>query len=301
MNGQVRGDAWDDAANGSGEQGDGEWLTEVLDSEFGRYEPDSHRIRTLLDERLDGGAVHVAGHRSRSRVLRLRLAGVPAGIAAAALCATVAVAVTATVTDNHPNSSPNAASGRGGLPAAGSLPSGGNGRSQAGSPGRGTHGTVTGQAAGSATKPADPSESASASGSASSSPVSVGSLVTAAGTVGSASNPTWTEEDVNITLAEPATALQLIIRVAPSAGLAPDSYWSNHDITAFTVTVNSDSNGLVYTFSLKPGKTLPIGGFIIAAQFTHSRQRDASGDTFAASVTTDQAHGSASAVSQGSF
>ncbi len=308
MNGPVSGGGRDDMTGG-GRRGaerwerDGEWLTEVLDSEFGRYEPDTQRIRTLLDERMEGGAAERAVH-GRNPVVRLRLAGIPAGIAAAALCATVAVGVTATVTGNHPDSTPNAATTHGGLPAAGDGPTGGNGRSAAGSPGAGTHGTVTGQAAGTATKPAgaDASPSASPSASTSTPASSTGApIVAAAGSLAPTSNAQWSEEDVNITLADPITALQLVVRVAPSAGLASAGFWSNHDITKFDVSVNSDANGLVYRFTLKPGNSIDAGAFTIAAQFTHSGQRDASGDTFAVNVTTDQAHGSASAVSQGSF
>lgn len=307
----VNGEGWDDAPGGVSEDGfagrpgsgeHGEWLTEVLDSEYGRYEPDSQRIRTMLDERMEGG--RRAG-RSGARVLspasRLRLAGIPAGIAAAALCATLAVAVTATVTDNQPNSAPNAAGSRGGLPAASDVPGGQDGGTPAGSPGGGTRGTVTGQGAGVATESAVASGSPSGPGSASASSSAGASLVTAVGSLATASNQTWTEEDVNITLAQPVTQFRLIVRLTPSAGLTPDNYWSNHDITAFNVVLNSDTNGLVYTFTLKSGKSLPAGPFIIAVQFAHSRQRDASGDTFSLSATSDQAHGGASSSAQGSF
>ncbi len=306
MSGPVSGGGRDDVTGGGRRGGerwerDGEWLTEVLDSEFARYQPDTQRIRTLLDERMEGGAAE-RGARGRNPVLRLRLAGIPAGIAVAALCATVAVGVTATVTDNHPDSTPNAATTHGGLPAASNGPTGGDGHSAAGSPGAGTHGTVTGQADGTATKPADTGASPSASPSTSTSTSNTGApIVAAAGSLAPTSNAQWSEEDVNITLADPITALQLVVRVAPSPGLASAGFWSNHDITKFDVSVNSDATGLVYRFTLKPGNSIDAGTFTIAAQFKHSGQRDPSGDTFAVNVTTDQAHGSASAVSQGSF
>lgn len=296
----MKGPVNDEAGGLAEDGGHGEWLTEVLDSEYGRYEPDSQRIRTLLDERMEG----TRGGRALSPAARLRLTGIPAGIAVAALCAAVAVAVTATVTDNHPDSTPNAATSRGGLPVAGTGPGAGASRSPAGSPGPGTRGSVSGQGAGAATKGTGATGSGvpSASPPASSSASNTGGVLTGVtGSLAPTSNPSWTEEDVRMTLTAPVTALRLTIKVAPNVQLAPSSDWSNYDITAFDLVLNSGSSGLIYTFNLKPGNTIPTGPLTIAVQFTHSRQRDPSGDTYALSVTTDQAHGSVSSGAQGSF
>src|SRR5258708_1449543 len=95
------------------------WLSEVLDSETSSYEPDTARIRTALNERLDDATRNTSRRRGRGRglgrtsILGLRLAGIPAGIAAAVLGATVAVAVTATVADHPRPQTPAQAGGRG--------------------------------------------------------------------------------------------------------------------------------------------------------------------------------------------
>jgi hypothetical protein len=277
-----------------------EWLTEVLDSEYARYEPDTQRIRTLLDERLEDGGEARGGGRVRIPVLGLRLAGIPAGIAAAAVCATVAVAVTATVTNNQPASAPRAATSTGGLPTASGLPSGAGGQTHAGSPGGGTHSTVSGQGSQTATKAADPDGSPQASASASA-PAAGSSVVSATGAIAPSSNAQWTEEDVFITLAEPVTALQLTIRATPNSGYSHENDYSTHDIKAFDVSVKSDASGLVYIFTLLPGKTIEAGTFTIAAQFAHSSPHDTSSDTFSLNVTTDPAHGSTSGSAQGGF
>ena len=307
----VRGKARkDDAGSGTGYDGagvthatdthGGEWLTEVLDTEYARYEPDTDRIRTLLDERLvDGGGARGAG-RVRIPVLGLRLAGIPAGIAAAAVCATVAVAVTATVTNNQPNTPPRAATNNGGLPAASGLPSGAGAPSQAGSPAPGTHSSVTGQGAQTATKPASPTGSPSASASASHQAAG-GSVVSATSAVAPSSNAQWTEEDVYVTLPDPVTALQVIIRATPNAGYSQERDYSTHDLSVFDVSVNSDASGLIYTFTLKPGQTVQPGTFTFAAQYSHSSPHDTSGDTYSLSATTDPAHGSTSGSAQGGF
>jgi hypothetical protein len=268
-----------------------EWLTEVLDLESDGYEPDTQRIRTLVRERLNEGA---RGRRPAT-VMRLRLAGVPAGIAAAAVTATVAVAVTATVAVNSPATAPNAAGGRGGLPAAGMAGSPSpapTGRAGSSAPGSPTVTKVPGTVRGSSPAAPPASGSASATGPA---------LLTASGALGPASNASWSEERVNLTLTEPVATFQLTIRVAPSPGLTSNNVWSNHDITAFAVNITSNPNGLVYTFTLKQGRTLPAGAFVIAAQFAHNGARDASGDTFEASAAADASAGSAQGVARGGF
>ena len=279
------------------------WLTEVLDSEFAGYEPDTHRIRTLLDERLEdgGGKARGVGGGVRIPVLGMRLAGIPAGIVAAALCATVAVAVTATVANDQPHSSPEAATGHSGLPAASGVPSGANDHSQAGPAASATHTSANGQGAQTATKSAGPSESPPASASAP--PSGSGpSLVRAVGALAASSNAQWTEEDVHITLQDPVTALQLTIRITPNAGYSKENFWSDHDIGQFDVSVNPNAGGLIYTFTLKQGNAIQAGPFTIAAQFQHdSSPHDTSGDTYSLSVTTDPAHGSTSSGAQGGF
>lgn len=279
------------------------WVTEVLDSEYATYEPDTRRIRTLLDERLEegGGKARGLGGRMRVPVLGVRLAGIPAGIAAAALCATVAVAVTATVANDKPRSAPEAATRHGGLPAVSGAPSSLDEHSQTGLPASPAHSNATGQGSQTATKPADPSQSPPASASAP--PSEAGpSLVSAVGSLAPSSNAQWTEEDVHITLQDPVTALQLTVRITPNAGYSKENYWSDHAIGDFDVSVNPNGGGLIYTFTLRQGNTIQAGPLTIAAQFQHdSSPHDTSGDTFSLSVTTDQAHGSATSGAQGGF
>lgn len=282
----------------------GVWLTEVLDSEFAGYEPDTHRIRTLLDERLEdgGGRARGVGGRVRVPVLGMRLAGIPAGIAAAALCATVAVAVTATVANDKPHTAPEAARSHGGLPAATGAPSGAEEPSQTGPPASATHSSPTGQGAQTATKPAGPSASPSTAAASAPPPDSGSSLVSAVGAIAPSSNAQWTEEDVHITLQAPVTALQLTIRITPNAGYSKENFWSDHAIGEFDVSVNPNAGGLIYTFTLKQGNSIQAGPVTIAAQFQHdSSPHDTSGDTYSLSVTTDPAHGAASWGAQGGF
>jgi hypothetical protein len=266
------------------------WLTDVLDSEARRHEPDSPRIRATLYERLDGAA----RGRRRTSLLGLRLAGIPAGIAVAALCATVAVAVTATV-ESHPRTpTPTSAYG-GGLPAASRSPST-DASAQPAS--HGTDTAVSGLSAGPSASTATGSHSSSPSASAG---TGNAGLLTAVGAVDASSNGSWSQENVNITLTEPISAFQLTVKVSTSAGLSSTGDWTNYDITMFNVTVATQSDGIVYTFQLKSGRTLQPGSAEFAVQFAHGAAHNPVYDTYYASVITDKAHGSASAVSQGTF
>jgi len=266
------------------------WLTELLDSEARHYEPDTARIRTTLYDNLDGAA---RGRRRKS-LLGLRLAGIPAGIAAAALCGTVAVAVTATV-EHHPNAPAPTSAGGGGLPAASRDPSA-DGSAQAAS-----HGSQTAVAG----HPSPSVSTAPGSGSASpgtSTPASTGpTLITAIGAVDPSSNASWGQENVNLTLTEPVTSFQLTVKVSTSAGLSSTGDWTNYDISMFDVTVDTRSDGIVYTFQLKSGKTLQPGSAEFAVQFAHGAGHDPADDSYYASVITDTSHGSAHGASQGNF
>jgi hypothetical protein len=262
----------------------------VLDSEARHYEPDSPRIRAALYERLDGAA---RGTRRRSP-LGFRLAGIPAGIAAAVLCGTVAVAVTATV-ENHPRPPQPTSANGGALPAASQSPST-DSSAQAAS--HGTQSAVSGHSA-SPSAPA-PTGGRPASASASVGGGSVG-LIAAVGAVDASSNASWSQENVNITLAEPVSAFQLTVKVSTSAGLSSTGDWTNYDISMFDVTVTTQSDGIVYDFRLKSGRTLQPGSAEFAVQFGHGVSHNAADDTYYASVVTDKAHGSAPGVSQGAF
>jgi hypothetical protein len=221
------------------------------------------------------------------------------------------VAVTATVATHEPSQTANTARHGAGLPLAGGSPAHGATAPPSASPE--TKGLVTGDGASATTAPANPIGSGSApvaGSSASSAPRDPASatpdqgtyLTSAQGSVGSASNPSWTELDVTVTLAKPVDQLQLIVRVAPSAGLANTGYtWINHDTSVFDVTVAPDSGGLTFTFRLKPGQSLAAGQIEFGAQFGHTSPHDPSGDTYAASVTSNLPSGSSAAVSQGSF
>ena len=269
------------------------WLTELLESEARQHEPDSQRIRATLHERLDGAA----SGRRRTSPLGLRLAGIPAGIAVAALCATVAVAVTATV-ESHPRTpAPTSAYG-GGLPAASQSPST-DASAQPASHGTGT--AVSGLPASPSASTATGNRAASPSPSASSGAGGNTSLITAVGAVDASSNASWSQENVNITLTEPISAFQLTVKVSTSAGLSSTGDWTNYDITMFNVTVAARSDGVLYTFQLKSGRTLQPGSAEFAVQFAHGAAHNPAYDTYSASVITDNAHGSASGVSQGTF
>lgn len=295
-----------------------DWLTEALDTEIELYEPDGEHIRSMLNERLDellDSVEHDSRERSRRpgprrpgrglSVTGIRLAGIPVGIAAAGLSAAIAVAVTVTITSHPHTQAATAASG--GLPSPGAVlttPLPGATRA------RGTQSAATVDQSTVSTKPESGGHSASASGSAQASasasasqPTNLGGkIVTAAGAIGPNSGASWTEEDVNVTLTEPVDSLKLVVQVAQSPGLTATGYFVDYDVSVFDVTVNSSSDGLVYTFELRTGKTLPAGGIKFAAQFQHSNSpHGTSGDTYSLSVTTDAQHGSVSGSQSGGF
>jgi hypothetical protein len=286
--------------------GEAAWLKGLLDSEAESHDPDGHGIHAAMRERIDGA--QRSGARRRPLTLSGRLAGVPRGIAAGAVCATLVVAVAATVRTGQPHtgSSSGAVSGA-------SITGGTDAGRAPGSPAE-TGGTPNGAGGSDRTAAASPSSGGSpghpsASGSApASSPASGASgasggtqLVTATGTVDPGSTAGWSQEDVAITLSEPIAGFQLSVKVSLNAKGSSTGYWTTYDKSLFDVTVDTQSNALIYKFNLRSGQTLPVGTARFAVQFNYGNPHNPANDTYYVSVYTDKAHGSIPGVSQGAF
>jgi hypothetical protein len=261
---------------------DASWLTGLLDDEAGRYAPDSGRIRAAMHQRMRGGR--------HSALARVRPSRTTAGIVTAVLAAAAAVAVTVTVeTRPAPAGLPSAAAS--GRPPLASPPSAG------GSPGK-ADGGATQSTAGNRPlpKPTPTPSPSAASVRAGANPVS------ATGTNDLGAFPYWLQEQVSVSLRAPVTALQLKVTVARSALVASTGYWTTYDPAVFDVTVAAQSSTLTYTFTLKPGQTLPAGNSAFAVQFNHGTDpHDPAGDTYALSVTSDGQNAAVQGTAAGEF
>jgi len=293
------------------------WLSELLDAAATEYTPDTERMRALVaariaEQRDEAGASSASAPRSRRRARRtgglglagrLGLAGIPASVALATFGTAAALAVGATatiaVTSQHhrpggsvPTPAPGgSAPGQSGTGAKSASPS----PSPTGAPSPPP--TATGSsghpAASSSSTSPSPTPSAPATDTASS------VLVGAAASIDSGSNAGWAQLDLNVSVKQPLTALDVTVKVSNCTGLAGTGAWDSGATGQFTETATSGSDGsITYEFQLTAGDEVSPGTVAFAVQFNHaSTGWNVADDTYyvsartATSTSADSAHG----------
>ncbi|MGP4049482.1 hypothetical protein [Streptomyces sp. 2A115] len=110
------------------------------------------------------------------------------------------------------------------------------------------------------------------------------------GSVDPHSNDFWAQSNVTLKTSEKLTALTVQLRIAQTGGVTSAGAWRSLPEADFTHTVEERDGFLVYTWVLKPGRTVPEGEFVFAGQYDHDRGgRDAGGDRYSAAAKTDGA------------
>ncbi|MZF83730.1 hypothetical protein [Streptomyces sp. SID5643] len=101
------------------------------------------------------------------------------------------------------------------------------------------------------------------------------------GSVDPHSNDFWAQSNVTLKTREQLTALTVRLEVAQTGGVSDAGAWRSLPETDFTLTVAERDGFLVYTWTLKEGRTVPVGEWVFAGQFNHARGgRDAGGDRY---------------------
>ncbi|WP_433730213.1 hypothetical protein ACQP2Y_19490 [Actinoplanes sp. CA-051413] len=108
------------------------------------------------------------------------------------------------------------------------------------------------------------------------------------GSINPNSDDTDGRSDITLKLREPVRALELTVRVAPTAGLTDQG--STHDVTGATIetTVVREEDALVYHFKLAGGATLRAGTYVFTAKYGYDNEggRDAGDDSYSVTAST---------------
>jgi len=281
-----------------GRDRDEAWLGALLEAAADGYEPDAERLRALVEARIADGAeeraetgaagatragpgygadARVRGRRRPTRPVgrlgllgRLGVAGIPAGIALTAIGAAAALAIGTTVAVTaHGGRSTTIAivapgTGTDGAPTMSQSPSTPGTRPPTGAGGNRTASPSGAASSNTATSPV--SASAPTGGSATGS-----AAYSAVASLDATSNPNWAQLDVNLTVREPLTALEITITVAAGPGVSETGEFDSGASGLFTPAAASGPDGsITYTFRLNTGQTVPSGGIEFAAQFNHA-------------------------------
>ncbi|MFJ4357531.1 hypothetical protein ACIP25_14780 [Streptomyces massasporeus] len=106
------------------------------------------------------------------------------------------------------------------------------------------------------------------------------------GSVDPHSNDFWAQSNITLKTRGQLTALTVRLKVAQTGGVSNAGAWRSLPENDFTLAVAERDGFLVYTWTLKEGRTVPAGEWVFAGQFDHARGgRDAGKDAYAVTAT----------------
>jgi hypothetical protein len=107
------------------------------------------------------------------------------------------------------------------------------------------------------------------------------------GSVDPHSHEFWAQSNITLRTGERLTALTVRLEIRQTGGVSATGAWRSLPEDDFTLTIGERDGFLVYTWALKPGRTVPAGEWMFAGQYDHERGgRDATGDRYTATATT---------------
>ncbi|MEU9141381.1 hypothetical protein AB0D33_36530 [Streptomyces sp. NPDC048404] len=106
------------------------------------------------------------------------------------------------------------------------------------------------------------------------------------GSVDPHSDDFWAQSDVSLRTTEQLTSLSVTLKVRQTGGVSRTGAWLSLPGSDFTTAAGERDGFLVYTWTLKPGRTVRPGAWIFASQYGHDRGgRDAKDDGYTVTAT----------------
>ncbi|MGW7789069.1 hypothetical protein [Streptomyces tricolor] len=101
------------------------------------------------------------------------------------------------------------------------------------------------------------------------------------GSVDPHSNDFWAQSNLTLKTSEPLSSLTVALKVAQTGGVTSTGAWRSLPEQDFTQSVREKDGFVVYTWTLKEGRTVPAGQWVFAGQYDHARGgRDAGADSY---------------------
>ncbi|GAA2727253.1 hypothetical protein [Streptomyces nogalater] len=108
------------------------------------------------------------------------------------------------------------------------------------------------------------------------------------GSVDPHSNDFWAQSNLTLKTSAPLTSLTVELRIAQTGGVTSTGAWRSLPEGDFTQSVVERDGFVRYTWTLKPGRTVPAGEWVFAGQYDHARGgRDAKDDGYVMTGTAD--------------
>jgi hypothetical protein len=110
------------------------------------------------------------------------------------------------------------------------------------------------------------------------------------GSIDKYSTTNWSQSDITLKNGTAITALNVVLRLPDTPGLATTGAWSTVPAADIAITVTHHDGVLAYTFTLHRGVTLAPGTYEFAGQYSHAAGgRNADYDTYLATASAGQA------------
>ncbi|MEV7862223.1 hypothetical protein AB0O86_26215 [Streptomyces hirsutus] len=107
------------------------------------------------------------------------------------------------------------------------------------------------------------------------------------GSVDRHSNEFWAQSNITLKTTERLTALTVELRIAQTGGVSSTGAWRSLPEKDFSLTTGERDGFVVYTWTLRKGRTVAPGEWVFAGQYDHARGgRDARADTYIATAAT---------------
>jgi hypothetical protein len=106
------------------------------------------------------------------------------------------------------------------------------------------------------------------------------------GSIDPHSNDFWAQSDITLKTGKQLTSLTVELKVGQTGGVNEAGAWRSLPESDFTTTVAERDGFVVYSWTLKPGRTVWPGQWVFAGQYDHDRGgRDAKDDTYTVTAT----------------
>ncbi|MCX5211504.1 hypothetical protein OG689_19805 [Kitasatospora sp. NBC_00240] len=110
------------------------------------------------------------------------------------------------------------------------------------------------------------------------------------GSVDPDSTTTWAQSNVTLKARKPLTSLTVELRIARTAGVQDAGSRQSLPAEDFTVSVRVEGDVLVYRWTLRAGRSVPVGQHLFAGRYDHAPGgRDAKDDTYRADARSADA------------
>ncbi|MFF7091299.1 hypothetical protein ACFY9A_02725 [Streptomyces rubradiris] len=108
------------------------------------------------------------------------------------------------------------------------------------------------------------------------------------GSVDPHSNDFWAQSNLTLKTSARLTSLTVELRIAQTGGVTSTGAWRSLPGADFAQDVVERDGFVVYTWTLKPGRTVPAGEWVFAGQYDHARGgRDAKDDGYVMTGAAD--------------